>query len=370
MKKILFIIPSLGGGGAEKVLIDIFNHFDYSRYKVELLVIHYWGPYVNQVNSNVKIHYLYKGQSSLISRILTKISKILFVFDILSRRKVCNVIREAYDTIISFTTNEALYYHSFLFNNAKKNVNWVHIDVSKNHHCYPFKSPKEEIHAYERINQLIFVSNDAQVAFNTVFCNINIPQKVIYNLVDKEAILRKASEFTILNDKPTIIAVGRMIPVKGYDRLVKVVKLLKNDGLNFQCQILGAGFLQDELSDMIKKEGVEDVVSLLGFKSNPYPYIKAADIFISTSRSEAFSLVVCESLCLGRAIVSTRTTGPIEILEDKYGILTEHDINDIYINVKKMLEFPDLVYKYKLLALKRSEIFDVKLTMKEIYKVI
>lgn len=370
MKKILIIIPSLGGGGAEKVLVDILNRFDYKKYEVNLLVIHYFGPYLNQINENVKIFYLYKGQSSLFLRLITKILRLLSVFDLLSRFRVCSIIKDTYDAIISFTTNEALYYHSFLFGKSKKNINWVHVDVLKNHTNYPFRSQHEEIRAYTQIDQIVFVSNDAQKAFNSVFSNINAVQSVIYNLIDKDAILKKASEMVIKNDRPTIVTVGRLTPVKGYERLIKVARMLKNDGLDFQCQIIGTGMCQNELSNMIKEEGVEDVVSLLGFKANPYPYMSAADIFISTSYSEAFPLVVCESLCLGKPIVSTRTTGPIEILEDKYGILTEHDINDIYINVKRLLENPEMINKYKQLAINRSEMFDVKSTMECIYKII
>lgn len=370
MKNILFIIPSLGGGGAEKVLVDILNRFDYNNYNVDLLVIHLYGPYVNQINNNVKVHSLFKGAETIVSRIISKVEKALSVFDLINKEKVRSVIKCSYDTIISFTTNEALYFHSFLFDKAEKNINWVHVDVLKNHNNYPFKSKEAEVDAYQQIDQLVFVSNDARVAFNTVFNDLRAPQNVIYNLIDREAIEKKSNDDIISNAIHTIIAIGRLIPVKGYDRLIKVAKKLKDDGISFQCQLIGAGILQGELEGLIAQEGVGDVVKMLGFKSNPYPYLKAADIFISTSLSEAFPLVVCESLCLGKAIVCTKTTGPIEMLQDKYGILTEHDIDDIYTKLRSLLVSPDMIKKYQALALERSSMFDPQKTMLQIYNVL
>ena len=370
MKRILIIIPSLGGGGAERVLIDILNRFDYTKYNVELLVIHYYGPYINQINHNVTIHRIFNGPSTLISRVVTKAERLLSVHDIINKCKVRKLIKDTYDTIISFTTNEALYYHSYLFNKAKKNINWVHVDVEKNHNHYPFSSHRSEVAAYEHIDQLIFVSNDSQRAFNKVFDCINAAQTVIYNLIDNDAIERKSKEENIHNRIPTIITIGRIIPIKGFERLIQVARKMKEDGLVFQIQILGTGPLLGHLEYLAKREGVEGVVFFLGFKSNPYPYLKAADIFISTSLSEAFSLAVCESLCLGKAIVCTRTTGPIEILQNTYGILTTHDVNDIYLKLKELLTDPALIAYYQGKAIERSAMFDPKFTMNEIYKVI
>ena len=370
MKRVLFIIPSLGGGGAEKVLVDILNRIDYNVYCIDLLVIHYYGPYISQINKNVNVIRVFNGSRSILWRLIAKVERFLSISDWVSKKRIKRIVNNLYDTIVSFTTNESLYYHSFIFDKAKSNVSWVHVDVMKNHSSYPFKSADDEIAAYDKIDKLVFVSKDAQNSFNLLFNTIRAPQRVIYNLIDKEAIKAKSLEFNIINEKLTIVSVGRLVPVKGYTRLIKVAKLLKEGGVKFHCQILGVGPQYKELDQLIKIENVSDVVSLLGYKNNPYPYIRAADIFVSTSLSEAFPLVVCESLCLGKAVICTRTTGPIELLQDRYGILTDHDENDIYQKIKALIESQELRETYQYMAKQRSEMFDPQLTMDAIYQVI
>ena len=370
MKKILFIIPSLGAGGAERVLVDILNRFDYEKYDVSLFVIHYFGPYVSQINENVKVIIYSEGKGGILYRIISRIMRLLRISDYFGKNKTRSVISSSFDTIISFTTNEALYYHSFIFDRANRNVSWVHVDVEKNHNSYPFSSRHAELEAYRQIDSIVFVSNDAQDAFNKVYQELDIPQSVIYNLIDKDAIQDKANQLKLEHGELTVVTVGRLIPVKGFDRLVYVAKKLKNEHIKAQIQILGEGVLKTQLQEMIEREDVEDVVKLLGFQSNPYPYISNADVFVSSSLSEAFPLVVCESLCLGKAIVSTKTTGPIELLADKYGMLVDQSEQALYEGIKKVLTDEKLRHHYEAMALERSKMFMPEETMKAIYKII
>ena len=96
-----------------------------------------------------------------------------------------------------------------------------------------------------------------------------------------------------------------------------------------------------------------------------------ADLFVSTSLVEGFSLVVAEAFCLGLPIVSTKTTGPIELIDNnKYGILTDHDDESIYQAVKKMIDDDNLREHYHKKSLERAKILDVDGVMKQIYNIL
>ena len=136
--------------------------------------------------------------------------------------------------------------------------------------------------------------------------------------------------------------------------------------------IVGAGCLESDLSKMIHDLHLDDNVHLLGYKPNPYVYIKCADLFVSCSLAEGFSLVVAEALCLGKAIVSTKTVGPVELLgsNSEYGVLADNDDESLYNAIKLFVNDYNKVFVYQDKAAKRSLMFDVEKTMNEIYSIL
>lgn len=98
-----------------------------------------------------------------------------------------------------------------------------------------------------------------------------------------------------------------------------------------------------------------DNVHFLGFQSNPYPYIAAADAFLMTSDSEGFPLVVAEAMCLGKAIISTRITGPMEMLDNgRCGILTGFSPEEIADAAASLMDDPQKLSLYQHLAYERA----------------
>ena len=92
------------------------------------------------------------------------------------------------------------------------------------------------------------------------------------------------------------------------------------------------------MSRQIKENGLEETITLLGFQANPYPYIKYADAFLLTSRDEAISLVVGESLIIGTPVVATDCAGVSEWLEGgRYGIITENSTDGIAAGMLRVL---------------------------------
>ncbi|NDV46035.1 glycosyltransferase [Paludibacter sp. 221] len=368
-KHMLFIFTALNGGGAEKVLINIFNYFDYTKYQVDLCLLFNEGVYLNDIHPDVTYHYLYntgKSKKYFFSKKLYKLTGLNFFL----RRKIRKKIREEYDTIISFAEGTSIQFHQFLLDRSDNHITWVHTNFVLNHWtAYLFRKKDEELF-YNRMNKIVFVSHDAMKQFNTVF-NIeeSIEQKVIYNLIDVKAIQEYDEILDVKKKRFTICSVGRLTEVKSFDKLINVVALLKDNDYDVDVWLLGDGTLKKELEQQVKRMSLEDNIYFLGFKNPPYAYMKNSDVFVSTSQVEGFPLVLCEALSLGLPIVSTKTTGPVELLlDDEFGVLTKHDEGSIFEGLRQLIDDEKKREYYSEQALKRaSSLFDIDKTMNEIY---
>lgn len=370
-KKILFIINSLGGGGAEKVLIDMLNNFDYTRFDVELLLIWKEGVYLQDVPKEVKVKCVYSKPMSLKEKInynLVVKFGTLFGYKQSIRAKVLR----KYDTIVSFLEGMSLKYHSYIVDRASKNVSWVHIDLFTNHYTVGrLLTEQLEKQAYEKMDEIVFVSNDAKFQFEKLYTDNKMAKKVILNPINYDYISSYRKEYKCDNRCFNIVSVGRLESQKSYDRMIRLAKRLREDNYNFCITIIGEGSERGKLEGLIADYGLQNYVSLPGFLKPPYPKMAGADLFISSSFAEGFSLVLCEAFCLGLPVVSTKTTGPIELIDnDKYGILVDHDDESIYQGVKRMIDDEQLRLHYHQMSLGRAKMFNIEETMKQVYSVL
>lgn len=372
-KHILFINNSLVGGGAEKVLITILKNFDYTRFNVDLFLIHNEGIYLEDMPKEVTVSSLYSKFSSFRERVNYNLLS-RFGIELGYRLSVGLKFIKKYDIIISFLEGETVKYHSYIRHKGRKNISWVHTDLYKFHYTLGcFFTEEQEKSAYAQMDEIVFVSNDAKKQFEKLYPDNITHKEVILNPIEKNSIeqYRKKYRRYIEDRGFYIVSVGRLSKEKGFDRLVVLAKRLKDDGYNFKINIIGEGELRKDLEKLISENHVEDEVSLVGFVTPPYEVMSNADLFISSSVAEGFSLVVAEAFCLGLPVVSTKTTGPIELIDNnKYGLLTEHDDESIYQAVKKMIDDDSLREYYHRKSLERAEIFDVKSVMNQIYSIL
>lgn len=372
-KSILFIIPSLNDGGAEKVLIDILKRMDYERYNIDLLLDYRTGNLVEDVPENVNMLFIHKT-FTLYDRIRQKVARMLklnvFYHDrSLIPRMKRKIGDRRYDTIVSFLEGPALYFHSQMMEYGKKHVTWVHCDLIKHHwtrEACSYRGNMEE-RIYNMMDRIVYVSGDAKNALNKMY-SINKEQTVLYNPIDMDEINRKAGEKNVIKNKTTLCTVCRLVPVKNIGLLLKALRRIKDDRLDVEVWVVGDGYMMKELKNKAESMGLKEQVKFLGFMKNPYPYMYAADIYISTSDSEGFSLTVCEALCLGKPVISTKTTAGTEILDNgKYGLLADHDEESVYRCIKQLLESDEDMKKYaRLSAMRAKEINNVDNFMKEI----
>jgi len=370
LKKILIIQETLIGGGAEKVLVNLLNNIDYTKYKVDLLVLIKYGVHLENINKNVNVKSIFTP-IKFKNEFFNKLQKRFFYKSLENLPEVIInfFLKDKYDYQIAFLEGLCTNILSKAKAKKGKKVAWVHIDLEK------YKKLPQEIEneCYKAMDEIICVSKDVKEVVDRLYPDVSEKTKVIYNLMDKEDILIKSNEKIEYNEnKPTIIGIGRLAPQKRFDLLIKAHREVIESGIDNKLLILGSGDLKEELEALIDELDVRDTVEIKEFVKNPYSYIKRADMLVMSSDFEGFSLVVGEAMILGKCIVSTKCAGPIELLDNgQAGQLVEcGDLAGLVNAIKNLLEDKEKREFYEKRALERSEIFDSEEIMKEIYKVI
>ena len=371
-KHILFIDGPLGGGGAERVLIDILRNIDYVRYDVDLAVICRGGALMDEVPAQVNVIDLWPGYT-WDYKVAYRMSKWLRCNWLFARKMNGNKLRRDYDIEISFLEGMPLKLGALRTTKAKK-ATWVHADLFTHRYEEGQFYPGEEIEAYNRMDYVVNVSKDCENAFLKRFPECTAEMRVIYNPIDRKKILSMAGgTHSDDNDRSVVevVTVGRVTPPKKTERLLQVAKLAKEANLPVNFKWVGDGELRNEMEKLRDEMGLRDVVEFTGFTKNPFTHIKEADIMLVTSDFEGFCLVICEAMCLGVPVISTRTAGPSEIIGDnEYGVLTDLNAEALFVELKKWIENPGLRKVYAEKALSRPDLYDVKQTIESLYTLV
>lgn len=377
MKKVLFLIESLSGGGAEKVLSVLIKHINKEDFDITVCTITDIGIYTEEIKQNVKYLSILGNpqKKSFIGRIIYKINYKL-IYTLLPTWLIYKLfIPQNYDVEIAFVEGFVTKLLAASTNNRAKKIAWVHIDLSQNPWTLKnkiYRNLKEEQYCYSKFNQIICVSDTVKTNFIKKFKLENVIR--IYNPIDKVDILQKANvtcQYPQTGNNIKFITIGRLVHQKGYDRLLNIMKQLKDNGIHCKLLILGEGEMYHTLSKYIEENDLSEDIMLYGFQANPYQYLKNADCFICSSRSEGFSLVIAEAMVLGKPIISTYCSGPNELLEEgKYGILVENSENKLYQIIKTINTNKNILHEYSTKSLNRSKDFDIQKTIKEIENII
>ncbi|MGL5933463.1 MAG: glycosyltransferase [Cetobacterium sp.] len=367
MKKIRITIDNLAGGGAEKVLINLLQKLN-KKYEIDVFLINKSGVYLKEVPSNVYIDYNFKAlfsnhfieriKNSLEARVKDKIYS-------LDKSFFYNLNRKKYDYEIAFLEGSSTEIVANSKNKYSKKIAWVHIDLLK-HRTMDIEKERK---LYSKFDEIICVSNHSKVSLLKLYPEYEDRTKVIYNLIDEEQILTKSKEIIEMDkNQINIVTVGRLNYQKGYDLLLNAIKNLKNKNIKFKVYILGIGPEESSLKKYIIENSLQSYIEMVGFKRNPYNYIKESDIFISSSRYEGFSLVVAEAMLLNKPIIATDCTGPKEILNDgEYGVLVPvEDVKSLENAMENLILDKNKREIYSELSKRRKKIFNSEDVLKKI----
>lgn len=347
MKKVLFLINTLNGGGAEKVLVDTVNNLDHTKYDITVQTVFDEGVYKAKLSKIINYKTIILSKNKLIKRILSRVLFTSLVIHLTYRF----FIEKQYDYEIAFLEGLPTKIISKSTSKKAKKYAWVHTDLNSfpdSYKAYGTEAKEEE--AYRSFDKIFCVSDAVR---NEFLKKYKIPEqrvKTLYNVIDDTQILKKSHENTVLTTtiKPLFVTVGRLVTQKGYERLLRVHHRLINEGYEHALMIIGSGELHDTLADYIKENNLTKSAFLMGFQSNPHKYVSTADMFICSSIAEGYSMVVSEAVICGTPVLSTDVAGIREPIENpRYSVVVENSEQALYEGIRTILIHPEKLDVYK-----------------------
>lgn len=362
MRKILFVIPSMRIGGAEKSLVNLLNLIDLNEYDVNLLMFKPEGDFLQQIPSGIHIletepslFYAYKCdknvfsyksgiRSEMLRIISTGICQILYG-DCARQKRWTGFYKQLlpkhmgeYDVAIGYLEGDASYYVIDKVN-AKRKILWVHSNfenIKKNEDAAVYKEyfcKADKVVSISDKCVQVLQDNYPDMKNKFVFLP-NLTSSIVLNNTAKADINEEISK-----DVFNIVSVGRLTEAKGFDMAVDALKILKDHKVPVHWWIIGDGELRKCLEKQAKDNSVEEYLTFLGFKANPYPYMNKADLIVQTSRWEGKSVVLDEAKILGKPILATAyATVKDQVENGKEGVIVEMDAESIAREIEHLVE--------------------------------
>lgn len=360
MIKILFMIHDLGPGGAEKVLVNLVNNLD--KTKFDVTVISLFGGGVNENNLGKDVHY-----HSIFKRMIRGNSKIMKFFSPKTLHKFC--IKDNYDIEVSYLEGSSARIISGCKNPNTKLISWIHVEQhTKKVAAQSFRTYKESLDCYNKFDRIISVSESVKEDFESLY-DLKVISDVLYNTNETDNILtlkdEKVEDGIFNENEIKLCGVGKIMPIKGFDKLARIHKKLIEEGFPIHTYILGEGADKKKIEKYILDNKLERTFTFLGYQKNPYKYVSKCDLFICASTSEGFSTAATEALIVGTPVITTPVAGMVEMLgkKNEYGIISEMSEESLYHCIKKVISDSNLLNHYKTKALERGKDFSKQKTV-------
>lgn len=362
MIKILFMIPNLGHGGAEKVLVNLVNHMDKKKFKITVMALYDEGVNKKFLSKDVIYKSCFKKSFKGVSQIL-KICSPQFLYRYF--------IKENYDIVVSYLEGQTARIVSGCPEKNTKLVSWIHVEQhTAQNAARCFRSIGEMRRCYSQYDRIVCVSKFVKKDFSSIVPVSNVD--VLYNTVESEKIRQLSTqdveERLFKEAEIKLCGIGTLKKSKGFDRLIRVHEKLLKDGYPVHTYILGEGAQREILENYVRGKNISETVTFLGYQINPYKYVKHCNVFVCTSYAEGFSTAATEALIIGIPVCTMEVSGMKEMLgySDEYGIVTKNDERDFYMALKNLISDKDLLHHYSEQAKLRGQAFDTQNTVNEV----
>lgn len=292
-KKIAIFQYDLSIGGIEKSLINLLNNLDKENYEIDLYILKD-GDFSPLIPNYVNVIKIKSGIKKIpFFKLIHKIN--LFKTDIM------------YDISIDYTGYNALISSLALKVKARKKVIWIHNDLQEKYanewkYRMLYKTNKTKFNLFD---EAVCVSLGASEGFKKLTCFEN-KLTIIPNYINSGEIIHKAEEkinFNVDKKKYNFCCLGRLHYQKGYDLLFPIIKELLNERRDFHLYIIGSGKIRKDLESQVINLGLDNYITFLGAKKNPYAYLNKMDALIFNSRYEGQGMVTLEAKCLGLEVI-------------------------------------------------------------------
>ena len=320
--KALFFIPSLAGGGAERVMAEILHHIN--REKIEPVLVLFYpykdSPYKECLPEDIKIIIAERASDGPMQKIRQYTTFLKIVYDekphvIISMLTHCNIMAISAKLLFGrkIIIGEHITLSEAIKTKAGRRMLW-------------FPTAHLVRMLYRFADKIITVSEGVKTDLIEEF---KIPSRniqVIYNPIDLNRVSELSNcpvEHNFFKEAgPVLLSVGRLVPQKGFDILLNAFSSIVNQ-IEARLIILGEGPEEESLSKLAEGLKITEKVSFLGFQNNPFKFISKADVFVLSSHYEGLPMVMLEAMACGTPIVSTDCKyGPVEILKNgQYGLL-------------------------------------------------
>ena len=373
MKKVLFVINTLGGAGAEKALVELLKRFPREEYQIDLYVLLGQGELISQVPEYVKIlnkdysaeSVLSKeGKRQLNKRVFRRLFiRVAFLRNIpyllkntvimLKKRKIYAdkllwrvmsdsgmKLKKNYDMAVAYLEGGSTYFvHDHV--SARRKFTFLHVDYE-----YAGYNRFLDRNCYVDFDRIFTVSGEVKTSLIHVYPECADRTVIFHNLIDRKEILRKADlpgGFEDAYDGKRILTVGRLTAQKSYETAIEV-----------RWYVLGEGELRQKLQQKIDSLGLTEDFVLLGARENPYPYYRQCDLYVHATRFEGKSIAVQEAQILGCTILVSDCSGNREQVKNGTdGILCQLSAEEISRSIRELLEDEEKCRQYGENASKR-----------------
>lgn len=356
MKKIFIASFDLEIGGVERSLIGLLNEIDYTQYDVDLFLYAHEGEFMDMIPKQVHLlpeipqyrtygkpltqillsRYFYmcipRTVSKIIARLLHKKNSGEKGYRQIQYDRIIGLpflprIGGEYDVAISY-----VWPHHYLFGSkikAKKTIGWIHTDYKS-----ISLSKRIDSKMWGTLDHIVSVSEDCQKSFLSIFPHYQHKVAVMENLLSHQIILQQAdadvsAEMPKENGVIKICTVGRFCYAKAFDNAVLLCKKIMDAGVKIKWYAIGFGEDEGLIKAKIAETGMGEHFIILGKKTNPYPYMKACDIYVQPSRYEGKSVTVREAQMLCKPVVITNfATASSQVKHNVDGIILPLDIDE------------------------------------------
>lgn len=346
-KNILFVIDSLGCGGAEKSLISLLPLLDKKRYNIDLMIVSRGGifeQYIPEVINIIDYQPTTNPLSNLIFRffqLLLSVKLRIYKFFKIKRHGAeihwsimqfaIKKFDKEYDTAIAYQQGFPTYYVANKIA-SKNKIAWINVNLIAAGYSKSFNDK-----FYQSFNSIVCVSDSLTEIIKKEYDKPNIT--TIYDILNPDLINKLAIENNYKQYSPIkvhITTTARLSREKGYNLAIDAARILKEKNINFVWHFVGGGSLKSQIEVLINDNNLNNHIVLVGETPNPYPYMKSCDIYVQPSLFEGFGLTIAEAKILHKPIVSTN----FDVVHNQL----KNDFNGLIVN-KNGAEIADAIIR-------------------------